>query len=460
MPLSTEALLRDLPASFDADGIHYVLAQFVDVHGAAKVKLVPAKHLADVLTVGAGFAGGAVWGMGQGPHSHDMCARIDPASYTPLPYEPGVARFAADLHVDDLPHPYCPRVNLRRILDRAKSLGYVFNVGIEPEFFLVARRPDGSVESWDPHAIDDLSKPCYDFKAMSGALGFLRAMQDGLNALGWGAYQADHEDANAQFEVNFQYADALATADRITFFRMMAGQIAQRFGAIATFMAKPFARRTGSGAHMHYHLADAETGANRFEVDPASDPRGLGLSPLAYQFLGGIMEHARALAAVTSPTVNCYKRLQVGAALTGSRSGYTWVPAFVTYGDNNRTQMLRVCGPGHVEDRSVSSACNPYLAVAAYLAAGLDGIERNLDPGEPNLGGNMYQNHPEAMIARGVATLPQSLDEALDRFEADPIVRESLGPIADEFLSLKRAEWREYHAEVGAWEIRRYLTAL
>jgi glutamine synthetase len=451
--------LDALEAQLSSDGIAYLLVQFVDVHGAAKVKLVPAGCLRAAAETGAGFAGGAVWGLGQGPHSHDLCARVDPDSYTPLPYEPGVARFAADLYVDGSPHPYCSRVNLRRVLDRARALGYAFHVGIEPEFFLVTKRPDGTVEGWDPHAVDDLSKPCYDFKAMSAALGFLRAIQDGLNALGWGAYQADHEDANAQFEVNFRYADALTTADRLTFFRMMAGQVAAKFGAVATFMPKPFTNRTGSGAHLHYHVADASTGANLFEAAPGSDRRGLGLSPLAYHFLGGVVAHARALAAVTSPTVNCYKRLQVGAALTGSRSGFTWVPAFVTYGDNNRTQMLRVVEPGHVEDRSVSSACNPYLALAAYLAAGLDGIARELDPGEPNPV-NLYESTPEAMSARGVATLPQSLPDALDAFEADPVVREALGPIADEFLKLKRAEWREYHSQVGSWELQRYLTAL
>jgi glutamine synthetase len=397
--------------------------------------------------------------MGQGPHSHDMNARIDPETYTPLPYEPGVARFASDLYVDGEPHPYCPRVNLRRVLSQANQLGYAFNVGIEPEFFLVVKTADGNVVGWDPGGVDDLSKPCYDFKAMSAAMGFLRQLQDGLNGLGWGAYQADHEDANAQFEINFKYADALTTADRLTFFRMMAGQIAQKFGAIATFMAKPFSARTGSGAHMHYHLADASTGANLFEEPLGYDRRGLGLSRTAYHFLGGVVAHAGALAAVTSPTVNCYKRLQVGPALTGSRSGYTWVPAYITYGDNNRTQMLRVCEPGHVEDRSVSSACNPYLAIAAYLSAGLDGIARQLDPGEPNLG-NQYQQGVEAMLARGVKTLPQSLPEALDAFEADPVVRGALGPIADEFLALKRSEWREYHAQVSAWELNRYLTAL
>jgi glutamine synthetase len=234
---------------------------------------------------------------------------------------------------------------------------------------------------------------------------------------------------------------------------MMAGQVARRVGAIATFMPKPFADRTGSGAHVHFHLADARTGANLFLDE--SDPRGLGLSRLAYQFLGGVLAHAPALCAVTSPTVNCYKRLRVGAALTGSQSGYTWVPAFITYGDNNRTQMLRVPGPGQVEDRTVSAACNPYLALAAYLAAGLDGIARQLDPGPPNRG-NLYRGAAEGDLK----VLPQTLDAALDQLEADPVVRDGLGPIADEFLRLKRDEWREYHAQVGAWEIERYLTAL
>jgi glutamine synthetase len=446
-----------LARRLETDGIAYVLVQFVDIHGAAKVKMIPAGEVAAALDPGAGFAGGAVWGMGQGPHSHDMLARIDPDTYTPLPYEPGVARFASELYVDGEPHPYCPRVNLRRMLARARALGYTFNVGIEPEFFLVTRNHDGSVTGWDPARVDDLAKPCYDFKGMSAALGFLRAMSDGLNALGWGVYQSDHEDANSQFEINFRYADAQTTADRLVFFRMMAGQVAARFGAVATFMAKPFSDRTGSGAHAHYHLADAETGANLFLDE--SDPKGLGVSPLGYRFLGGVLSHAPALCAVMSPTVNCYKRLQVGPALTGSRSGYTWVPAFITYGDNNRTQMIRTAGPGHFEDRTVSSACNPYLALAAYIAAGLEGIARGLDPGPPNLG-NLYESGPAAMAERGIKTLPQSLPEALDALEADPVVLDALGPIAGEFLRLKRDEWREYHAQVSPWELRRYLTVL
>ena len=451
------ARITALLGQFEADGISYLLIQFVDIHGAAKVKLVPARTLPSMVESGAGFAGAAVWGAGQGPHSHDLNARVDLDTYTPLPYEPGIARFASDLYVDGEPHPFCPRVNLRRILERAKSLGFTFNVGIEPEFFLVTKNADGTISGWDPANVDDLAKPCYDFKGMSAALDFLRSLNDGLDALGWDVYQVDHEDANYQYEINFKYAEALTTADRLTFFRMMAGQVAQRVGAVATFMAKPFANRTGSGAHMHYHIADARTGKNLFLDE--SDERGLGLSRLGYQFLGGVLKHAPALCAVTSPTVNCYKRLQLGAALTGSRSGFTWVPAFITYGDNNRTQMLRIPEGGHVEDRTVSSACNPYLAIAAYLAAGLDGIANDLDPGEPNLG-NLYEASLASMAERGIKTLPQSLTEALDHLEADAVVREGLGPIAGEFLRLKRDEWREYHAQVEAWELRRYLTAL
>jgi glutamine synthetase len=448
--------LGKLEHQFQEDGIAYLLIQFVDIHGAAKVKLVPVNTLRAVAEVGAGFAGGAVWGMGQGPHSHDMFARADLETYTPLPYEPGVARFAADLFVDGRPHPHCPRINLKRVLSAARGLGYDFNVGIEPEFFLVKKNPDGSIQGWDPHGVDDLAKPCYDYKGISGALGLLRELNDALARLGWGVYQTDHEDANSQFEVNFDYADALATADRYTFFRMMVGQLAQRWGAVATFMAKPFSTRTGSGAHIHYHLADPTSGGNLFHDE--SDPRGLGLSALAYQFLGGVLDHAPALCAVTSPTVNCYKRLQMGPALFGSRSGYTWTPAFMTYGDNNRTQMLRVPGAGHVEDRSISSAFNPYLGLAAYLAAGLDGIARKLEPGEPNLG-NLYTADLEEMARRGVRSLPQSLAEALSYFERDRVVQASLGPIAEDFVRLKRDEWREYHAQVESWEIKRYLMA-
>jgi len=441
----------------ESDGIEYLLVQFVDIHGSPKVKMVPADALDDVIDVGAGFAGGAVWGMGQDASSHDMMARIGLTSYAPLPWNPGLARFAADLYVDENPFPFCSRVHLKRVLDEVRAAGYRFNVGVEPEHFLVTRRDDGRIVPWDPAHVDTLAKPCYDFKGLSAASDYLRDMNDALKKLDWGVYQSDHEDANAQFEINFKYADVLTTADRFIFFKMLAAETARRYGAIATFMAKPFSDRTGSGAHLHYHLAEIESGRNLFAAD--KDRRGLGLSELAYFFLGGVLAHARALCAVTSPTVNCYKRLQLGQGLYSARSGYTWTPAFITYGDNNRTQMIRTPGPGHVEDRTVSSAFNPYLAFAAYLGAGLDGIKRRLDPGEPNLG-NMYAMSLEEMARRNIRVLPQSLSEALDELEKDAVIQAALGPIFSEFLKLKRLEWNEYHRQVSPWEVERYLTML
>ena len=437
------------------DGIRFLLTQFVDLNGSPKAKMVPVEHFDDVLDDGAGFGGAALIGMGQGPHSHDMMARIDLDSYTPVPWDDGLARFASDLFVDGNPHPYCPRQHFKALLNDARAEGYVFNVGIEPEHFLVTRNEDGSIQVWDPNNIDSLRKPCYDFKGIANVMGYLRDMMTAMREIGWDAYQSDHEDANGQYEINFHYSDALTTADRYTFFKMMTSQYAQRHGAIATHMAKPFTDRTGSGGHIHYHLADSETGENLFLDE--DDRRGLGLSEMAYHFIGGIFAHAPALCCVMSPTVNCYKRLQVGPALMGSSSGFLWTPAFVSYGDNNRTQMIRTAGPGHLEDRTMSAACNPYLAFGAYLSAGLDGIRRKLDPGEPNLG-NLYELGLEEIRRRGVRILPQSLAESLAELQADAVVRDSLGVICDEFVAQKEAEWREYHRQVTPWEIERYLT--
>ena len=437
------------------DDVEFLLAQFVDLNGSPKVKMVPVDHFEDVLDDGAGFAGAALPGMGQGPHSHDMMARIDLDSYTYVPWAEGLARFASDLFVDGSPHMYCPRQNFKRVLRQVRQEGYAFNVGIEPEHFLVTKNADGSIQVWDPNDIDSLRKPCYDFKGIANVIGYLRDMMDAMRRVGWDAYQSDHEDANGQYEINFHYSDALTTADRYTFFKMMTSQYAQKHGAIATHMAKPFTDRTGSGGHIHYHLADAETGDNLFLDE--EDRRALGLSQMAYHFIGGVLAHAPALCAVMSPTVNCYKRLQVGPALMGSTSGFLWTPAFVSYGDNNRTQMIRTAGPGHLEDRTMSAACNPYLSFGAYLMAGLDGIKRKLDPGEPHLG-NLYDLGLEEIRRRGVRMLPQSLAEALTELKHDDAVKDSLGVISDEFIEQKESEWREYHRQVTPWEIQRYLT--
>jgi len=446
----------EIKGLLDEDGIEFLLVQFVDMHGAAKVKMVPVGKLDACIDDGAGFAGAAVWGLGQGPHAHDMLARIDLDTYTPLPWQPNTARFAANLFVDDEPHPYCARTNLVRVLDAARDEGYVFNVGMEPEHFLVSwDEESGALVPWDPDEVDHLAKPCYDFRSMAPAMAYLQELTSSLNGLGWGVYQADHEDGNGQYEVNFDYADALKTADHVTFFRMATSQIARKFGAIATHMAKPFADRTGSGLHVHFHIAAADGGDNLF-LD-TSDERGLGLSEFAYQFLGGVLHHARALVAVTSPTVNCYKRLQLGQGLYSSRSGFTWTPAFISYGDNNRTQMIRTAGPGHCEDRTVSAGCNPYLGLAAYLAAGLDGVRNRMDPGEPNLG-NLYELSLEEVGERGIGILPQSLSEAIGALKRDEVVQQALGVIAEEFIEIKSREWETYDRQVTPWEIEQYLT--
>ena len=416
--------------------------------------MVPVASFDDIVDEGAGFAGAALDGMGQGPHSHDMLARPDLDSYTPLPWRDGVARFACDLFVDGEPHMYCSRQNMKRVLGEVRAAGYSFQVGIEPEHFLVTRTEDG-IRVWDPNNVDSLEKPCYDFKGISNVMDYLQDMMSAMGRLGWGVYQADHEDANGQYEINFVYDDALVTADRYTFFKMMTSQYAQKYGAIATHMAKPFTDRTGNGGHIHFHLAEADTGTNLFADE--NDPRGLGSSELAYHFIGGILAHAPALTAVMSPTVNCYKRLQVGEGLTSSASGFNWTPAFLSYGDNNRTQMIRTAGPGNLEDRTISAACNPYLAFAAYVAAGMDGIVRKLDPGEPN-SGNLYELGLAEIDRRGIRLLPQSLHEALGELREDEVVKGALGVIADEFVELKEKEWAEYHAQVSKWEIDRYLT--
>ena len=444
----------DVRKQMRSDNIEYLLVQFVDIHGSPKVKMVPANHLDDVIAEGAGFAGAAVSGLGQGPHSHDMLARVDLDSYSPAPWTEGVARFASDLYVDGEPHMYCSRQNFKRVLADVKNEGYTFHVGIEPEHFLVTRDENGRISIWDPNEVDNLAKPCYDFKGIGNAMGYLRDLMDGMTKAGWDVYQSDHEDANGQYEINFVFSDALTTADRYTFFKMMTSQYAQRHGAIATHMAKPFADRTGSGGHIHFHMENNE-GENVFLDE--GDPQGLGLSKFAYNFIGGIFAHAPALCAIASPTVNCYKRLQIGAGLTGTQSGFTWTPAFITYGDNNRTQMIRTAGPGHLEDRTVSAACNPYLALAAYVTAGLDGVRRELDPGEPNLG-NMYELGLDEIQRRGIGMLPQSLAEALAALREDEVVQSALGVIYDEFITLKEAEWNEYHSQVSQWELDRYLT--
>ena len=448
---------NDIRSQIQKDKVDYILVQYVDIHGTPRCKGVPARALDLFLEGSAGFAGAAVSGMGQGPHDHDMIAMPDLESYTLVPWETGVARFACNITVDGNPWPYCPRTALRRATAELARDGYVMMVGAEAEHFLVRRREDGSIVPFDPDGVDTMDKPCYDFKSLAGSMGYLRTLVTYLDQLGWEPYASDHEDGTAQFEINWKYADALTTADRFTFYKMMTSQVAKRFGAIATHMPKPFAHLTGSGTHFHISLWDAARRQNLFLDE--KDPRGLGLSALAYQFLGGVISHARALTAVVAPTVNDYKRLSVGEFLTGVTSGFTWTPAFISYGDNNRTQMFRVPEPGRFECRVVSGSVNPYLGMSVFIAAGLDGIRRKLDPGEPRARRNMYTLTLDEVKLGKIGLIPQSLAEAIACFEEDAVIQEGLGPeLCEEFVKVKRQEWVRYHNTVTRWEIDRYLT--
>src|SRR5919112_1940603 len=371
-----------------------------------------------------------------------FAAMPDVRSFTPLPWKPGVARMACDVHVDGEEWPYDPRTILRRQLGRAKDLGYEFMIGIELEYFLVRETEDGGIELADP--LDRLEKPCYDMRGLTRNLDFVSEIARNLTDLGWNNYATDHEDANGQFEQNFDFADALTTADRAIFFRYMVESLAQERGLIATFMPKPFGHLTGNGCHFHMSLW--KDGENVFEVENESDdPRGLGLSETAYNFIGGLKKHAKAYIALTAPTVSSYKRLK-----TGTRSGSSWAPVFVSYGFNNRTQMLRIPAAGRIEDRTVDGACNPYLAATAVLAAGLDGIENGLDAGDPTTELNLHEGTEEQRKEMGGELLPANLLDATRELEKDYVLRKAFGTTGredyvDYFVKTKQDEFAEWH---------------
>ena len=439
MPQDSEKFIAD-------NDIKYVLAQFVDIHGVAKTKSVPANCLMDVVETGAGFAGFAVWGMGMEPHGPDFMARGDLSTLSTVPWQPGYARIVCEGYVNGEPHPYDSRVVLKRQLKLLEDKGWTLNTGLEPEFYLFERDSNGGLKTVDD--TDTLAKPCYDYKGLSRSRAFLETLVESLQAVDFDVYQIDHEDANGQFEINYTYGNALESADRFTFVRMAAGEIANDMGMVCSFMPKPASDRTGNGMHFHLSICD-ENGKNLFNDD--SDVNGMGLSKMAYHFTAGLLHHAKALCAFAAPTVNSYKRLVVG----GSASGATWAPAYIAYGDNNRSAMVRV-PYGRLEFRLPDSGCNPYLVHAAIIAAGLDGIERELDPGKPeNI--NLYALTEAQREEKGIDILPQNLNEAITALEADTVLTERMGKeIVAEFINVKRDEWIDYSRHVSDWEINRY----
>ena len=441
--------VRETASKLKEMGVEYVFFQFVDINGTLRAKISTVTHFEELALEGAGFAGFAVPGLAQRPHDPDIRAVPDLGSLTILPWKKNTARFAGNMFVEGKSWPYCSRTILQRVVEKARGKGFIYQTGVEVEFFLVRKNTEGDIEPFDP--LDLLDKPCYDMKGLTRNMDFLETLIGYVDELGWDTEATDHEDANGQYELNMRYTDAITTSDRVTFYRYMVSTLAHQIGAIATFMPKPFANRTGSGAHFHMSLADVNTRENIF-LDQ-DDPEGLGLSELGYHFVGGLLKHARAYCAITAPTVNSYKRLISG----GSVSGATWAPIYVTYGGNNRTQMLRIPSPGRVENRTVDSACNPYLASAATLAAGLDGIESKIHPGPKN-DGNMYELTKKELDDAGIKLLPSTLNEALTELQKDDVLREALGgDFIDYYVDLKTREWTEYHNTVSQWELDRYL---
>ncbi len=437
---------------FEEKGIKFFLMSFVDLNGVPRAKLVPAQCLADVAEGAAGFAGFAVDGLGQGPHDPDLsCVPRADSSVFPLPWKPGLAWIAGNLQMDGDNWEYCARSILSKNLDVAKAQGFTFMLGIEPEFFLLDKKADGTPCIADPQ--DTLAKPCYGQLSLLRNADFLMKLMTYCNELGYGVYQNDHEDANGQFEVNWRFSDALTTCDQVSFFKFMTKALAEERGLHATFMPKPFADLTGNGAHMHTSLWDAEGRDNLF-LDK-NDARGL--SGLAYAFIGGVLHHAKALCALTAPSVNSYKRL--GAR--SPRSGATWAPVYIAHGGNNRTLMVRIPAPGRIEYRTADGSSNPYLASAALLAAGLDGIARGLKVGE-GYDENLFLLSTGEAQSRGIELVPANLGEALDELERDEVLCNALGiEYSKMYLETKRAEWDEYSTmtakNVTPWELQKYL---
>jgi glutamine synthetase len=427
------------------DSVEFILALFVDLAGKPCAKLVPAQAVEQLESEGVGFAGYAVGAIGQQPSDPDIMAMPDPASYTPLPFvRPGLALVHCDPWCEGKPWPYAPRVILKRALEAAAERGLSLCVGAEVEYFLLKRDENGVLSVADSR--DVAAQPCYDARGVTRMYDHLTSVSKAMNELGWGNYANDHEDGNGQFEQNFAYADALTTADRVITLRYLISVLAERSGMTATFMPKPFTDRTGSGMHLHLSLWRGDEPA--FPADPdEADAHGFGLSPLAYAFIAGILEHARALQAVIGPTVNSYKR--TGAVST--RSGATWSPRRAGYGGNDRTHFIRIPEGNRIELRGADGSANPYLAAAAVLTAGLDGITRELELGAP---GSSSEDCVE---------LPPTLLHAVEALTGDPVVRSAFDAVGEGvsgyFADIKREEFFTWHGSVTPWEVDHYLTA-
>ena len=433
----------DLAAFAAENDVKYFMISFTDLFGGQRAKLVPAQAIADMQEDGAGFAGFATW-LDMTPAHPDMLAVPDPASVIQLPWKPEVAWVAGNCVMEGQDVAQAPRNVLRRLVDEAAAEGMHVKTGIEAEFFLLT--PEGDKIS-DP--VDTAAKPCYDQQAVMRRYEVIREICDYMLDMGWGPYQNDHEDANGQFEMNWDFDDALVTADRHSFFKFMTKSVAEKHGLRATFMPKPIEGLTGNGCHAHISVWDAPGAASKinvFATDKCSGPTGeLGLSEKGKHFLGGIMKHASALAAITNPTVNSYKRINAPRTMSGA----TWAPNTVTWTGNNRTHMVRVPGPGRFELRLPDGAVNPYLLQAVIIAAGLDGVQTQADPGK-RWDIDMYA---EGHKVRGAPKLPLNMLDGLREYDKDKSLKAAMGQeFSDAYLKMKHQEWDSFMSHFSHWE--------
>jgi glutamine synthetase len=416
-------------------GIRYFLIAFVDLFGIMRAKIVPASAIDSVAASGAGFAGFATW-FDMTPADPDVLVTPEPDTLVQLPWKPEVGWVTGDLAMGGKPVEQNPRQVLKRVVASAAQNGFELKTGVECEYFLIAS--DGSAIS---DAADQQAKPCYDQQALMRRYDVVAEICDAMVALGWNPYQNDHEDANGQFEMNWEYDNALRTADKHAFFKYMVKAIAEKHGLRATFMPKPFSHLTGNGCHAHASLWQTDGGKNVF----ADAKDELGLSQQAYHFIGGVMHSAEALCAITNPVVNSYKRINAPTTLSGA----TWSPNSVTYAGNNRTHMIRIPDAGRFELRLADGAANPYLLQATLLATGLDGIKHKRDPGK-RLDINMYT---EGHKARGAKKLPLNLLDALRALEKSSVLKDAFGEQAlASYIKLKHDEWTAYSRHLTDWE--------
>ena len=428
-------MVEDLAKWAKDKGVKYFMVSYTDLFGGQRAKLVPAQAINEMAVDGAGFAGFATW-LDLTPAHPDMMAVPDPASVIQLPWKPEVAWLASNCVMEGAPVDQAPRNVLRNLVEQAAKAGLRVKTGVEPEFFLLTPAGDSVA---DPY--DTAEKPCYDQQAVMRQYDVIAEVCDYMLALGWEAYQNDHEDATGQFEMNWKYDDALQTADKHSFFKFMLKSVAEKHGLRATFMPKPFKGLTGSGCHAHISVWTLDGKTNAF----ADGSRELGLSDQGRHFLGGIMKHASALAAICNPTINSYKRINAPR----TTSGATWAPNSVTWTGNNRTHMVRVPGPGRFELRLPDGAANPYLLQAVIMAAGLDGIRTKADPG-PRHDIDMYQMGHTVTDA---PKLPLNLLDALRAFDADTTLKSTMGDaFSAAYLKLKHQEWNSYAAHFSKWE--------